>query len=163
MNRRRLPLVEFAAFAAILAGGYLVISSSRATVLPAPAAKVVATPAPVPASTLIATAPIAVQAPPPALSAARAPVPLKVSRPATYWVGDAQASAAATPEGAVPTDPADKKVASDAAAKAMIEADGYKNVRALVKAPDGAWRGLAMRGAVEVAISVDANGSVSTQ
>ncbi len=42
----------------------------------------------------------------------------------------------------------------------MVEADGYKNVKSLVQAPDGAWRGLAMRGAVEMAISVDANGRV---
>jgi hypothetical protein len=42
----------------------------------------------------------------------------------------------------------------------MIEADGYKNVRSLVQAPDGAWRGLAMRGAAEIAISVDAKGRV---
>jgi hypothetical protein len=53
----------------------------------------------------------------------------------------------------------DRKETSDALARAMIEADGYKNVRSLVQEPDGAWRGL-MRGAVEIAISVDANGRV---
>ena len=45
----------------------------------------------------------------------------------------------------------------------MIEADGYRNVKSLAKAPDGSWRGLAMRGTVEVAVSVDDNGRVSTQ
>ena len=61
------------------------------------------------------------------------------------------------------TEQTDKKVSSDAAAKAMIEADGYKNVRSVAKAPDGSWRGFAMRGTVEVAISVDGSGNVSTQ
>jgi hypothetical protein len=44
----------------------------------------------------------------------------------------------------------------------IVEADGYKNVKSLAKTPDGVWRGLTLRGAVEVAISVDATGSVST-
>jgi hypothetical protein len=62
-------------------------------------------------------------------------------------------------ESVVTTQP-DKKAPSNAAAKAIVEADGYKNVRSLVQAPDGTWRGRAMRGAVEITIIVDANGSV---
>jgi hypothetical protein len=46
-------------------------------------------------------------------------------------------------------------------AKAAIELDGYKNVRALVKGPDGLWRGRAMRGRTEITVRVDASGSVS--
>ena len=42
-----------------------------------------------------------------------------------------------------------------------IELDGYKHVRALEKGPDGVWRGRAMRGRTEIAIRVDATGSVS--
>jgi hypothetical protein len=84
---------------------------------------------------------------------------LRTGRHATYWVEDPQQPTAPTTEGAV-TEPTDKRLTSDATAKAMVEADGYKNVRALVQAPDGVWRGLAMRGAVEIAISVDANGRV---
>ncbi len=89
------------------------------------------------------------------------PVPLPTSRHSTYWVEDQRAIAATT--GGTVTEPTDRKATSDAAAKAMIEADGYKNVRSLVPAPDGRWRGLAMRGAVEIAISVDANGRVMAE
>ena len=43
----------------------------------------------------------------------------------------------------------------------MIEQDGYRNVRALVKGVDGVWHGRAMRGSTEIAVSVDGSGSVS--
>jgi hypothetical protein len=45
----------------------------------------------------------------------------------------------------------------------MIETDGYKKVDALVQGPDGVWRGRALRGETEVAVSVDPAGNVSTQ
>jgi adhesin HecA-like repeat protein len=48
-----------------------------------------------------------------------------------------------------------------AAAKAAIEADGYKSVRDLAKAPNGRWTARALRGATEIAVSVAADGSVS--
>lgn len=47
------------------------------------------------------------------------------------------------------------------AAKAAIEADGYKRVSALVKATNGAWRAKAFRGSTEVQLTVDSTGSVS--
>jgi hypothetical protein len=157
MSRHLFPVAELAALVGILAGGYLIVASSKATAIPAAAgdqhdkrltAREVALPAPP-------------QAPATTNSSARSPVPLQVSRRATYWVEDQQQPATTT-EGAI-TEKKDRKETSDDPAKAMIEADGYKNVRSLVKMPDGVWRGLAMRGAVEVAISVDASGSVSTQ
>lgn len=47
------------------------------------------------------------------------------------------------------------------AAKASIESDGYRRVSGLVRGTDGVWRGRAMRGATEVAVSVDALGNVT--
>jgi hypothetical protein len=55
------------------------------------------------------------------------------------------------------------KSGGDAQAKAAIELDGYKNVRALTKGPDGLWHGRAMRGRTEIAVRVDAGGSVSAE
>ena len=55
----------------------------------------------------------------------------------------------------------DAKAVGGTQAKAAIELDGYKNVRGLEKGPDGVWRGRAMRGRTEIAIRVDATGSVS--
>jgi hypothetical protein len=51
--------------------------------------------------------------------------------------------------------------ADGAAAKAAIEADGYKGVRGLVREADGSWRGKALRGRTEIAIRVGPDGSVS--
>ncbi len=47
------------------------------------------------------------------------------------------------------------------AAKAAIEADGYKGVRNLVQTADGKWTGRAMRGATEISVTVTSDGSVS--
>lgn len=49
------------------------------------------------------------------------------------------------------------------AAKAAIEADGYKDVNALARESDGTWRGKAYRGATEVQVAVDGAGRVSVQ
>jgi hypothetical protein len=150
MNRRLFPFAELMAFAGILAGGYMIVAASRATAIPVAASDSHdARPAPPPAPTLALATTIA---------SARPPVPLRVDRHASYWVGDPQPPATSTD--AAVTEPTDKKAPADATARAMIEADGYKNVRSLVQAPGGVWRGLAMRGSVEIAISVAANGSV---
>jgi hypothetical protein len=158
MSRHLFSVAELAALVGILAAGYLIVTSSKATAISValsdgpdkpPTAREVAPPAPPQA---VATA---------ISSSARPPVPLQVSRRSTYRVEDTQLPAAAT-DGAI-TEQKSRKEASEATAKAVIEADGYKNVRFLVKAPDGTWRGLAMRGAVEIAISIDASGSVSAE
>ena len=52
---------------------------------------------------------------------------------------------------------------NDGQAKRAIEFDGYRNVHDLVKGPDGSWRGRAMRGRTEIAVRVDASGSVSAE
>jgi len=147
-------------FSGILAGGYLIVAAARATATPI-AASERHDKQPTPGE---AANPAAAPAPTPArparFSSDKPPVPLRTSRHATYWVEDpARPPTPTTMEGAV-TQPSEKRVASDATAKATIEADGYKNVRSLVRASDGAWRGLAMRGTVEIAVSVDANGRV---
>ena len=49
------------------------------------------------------------------------------------------------------------------AAKAAIEADGYKRVSVLGKAGNGAWRAKAYRGTAEVQLTVDGTGRVSTE
>jgi hypothetical protein len=159
MSRRLFPFAELMLFSGILAGGYVIVAAAKATATPVavsdrynkqPTASEAANPGSAPAPTL---------APRTRFSSAKPPVPLLTSRHATYWVEDPQRPTAPTSEGAV-MEPTAKSVTSDATAKAMIEADGYKKVRSLVQAPDGAWRGLAMRGAVEIAIIVDANGRV---
>jgi hypothetical protein len=50
---------------------------------------------------------------------------------------------------------------TEAVAKAAIEADGYKDVRALTRGPDGVWKASALRGQTEVLLSVGPTGSVS--
>jgi hypothetical protein len=47
------------------------------------------------------------------------------------------------------------------AAKAAIEADGYKRVNVLGKGADGSWRATAYRGSTEVQLAVDGTGRVS--
>jgi len=64
-------------------------------------------------------------------------------------------------DGGLPPAPGDAKSGNSARAKAAVELDGYKNVRGLEMGPDGIWRGRAMRGRTEIAIRVDATGSVS--
>ena len=49
------------------------------------------------------------------------------------------------------------------AAKAAIEADGYKAVSVLGKAGNGTWRAKAYRGATEVQLVVDITGRVSAE
>ena len=48
------------------------------------------------------------------------------------------------------------------AAKAAVEADGYKGVTVLGKAGNGGWRAKGFRGATEVLLTVDGAGGVST-
>jgi hypothetical protein len=163
MSRRLFPFAELIFFAGILASGYVIVASTNATAVPVaatarpdkqPAASEAANPAAAPAPTMAPT-----PAPRTRISSAKPPVPLRTDRHVTYWVEDPRKPTATSTEGAAALQ-TEKKAASDAAAKAMIEADGYKNVRSLARGPDGSWRGLAMRGAVEIAVILDANGRV---
>ena len=64
------------------------------------------------------------------------------------------------PEVALANDTDVDKIA-ESAAKAAIEADGYRAVRILQRATGGEWRARALRGATEVGLSVDGSGNVS--
>jgi hypothetical protein len=155
MSRRLFPFAELMLFAGILASGYVIVASTNATAIPVAATTRSDKPTAREAANPAALTP---PAPPARISSAKPPVPLRTSRHPTYWSEDPKPPPAAT-EGAVAAQ-TEKRATSDAAAKAMIEADGYKNVSSLVQGPDGSWHGLAMRGAVEVAISLDADGRV---
>lgn len=49
------------------------------------------------------------------------------------------------------------------AAKAAVEADGYKRVTVLGRKPDGTWQMKAYRGDTEVVVTVDGAGTVATE
>jgi len=51
-------------------------------------------------------------------------------------------------------------VIDDTAAKAAIEASGYREVTGLIKAADGTWRATAYIGTAEVQLVVDTRGRV---
>ena len=92
------------------------------------------------------------------LEARRAPVPLvrnvrpPVAPPPT-------AADAPAPDAEVQAqDELDRK-----AAKAAVEADGYKRVTVLGKGSDGTWRTKAYRGTTEVRLTVDGTGRVSLE
>ena len=55
------------------------------------------------------------------------------------------------------------KISTAAEANAALEADGYKSVSWLRLNADGKWTGSAMRGNQQMAVSVDADGKVSSQ
>lgn len=67
----------------------------------------------------------------------------------------------ATPDSGTVASSASPDTAGENAARAAIEADGYKNVR-IVSKGDGVWRAKALRGKTEVLLIVDSNGSVTT-
>lgn len=149
----------------LLVSGYLLGPVPGATANPAAPA-----PPPQPATTITASAPTT-STPTARLSgpikAARPPVPLVVSTPRTYFVPNpADAEPAVVPAMATATlpfgDMAGASAADRAAARAAIEQDGYRNVRALQRGADGMWHAHALRGSTEIVVSVDAGGSVST-
>ena len=53
--------------------------------------------------------------------------------------------------------------AAEAAVRSKIEGAGYTSVKGLTMAPDGTWRGIGIRDNVEVAVSVDPAGNISSQ
>ena len=52
---------------------------------------------------------------------------------------------------------------TEAAARSLIEADGYRNVTGLTQGSDGAWHGKALRGSTETGVFIDARGHVSVE
>jgi hypothetical protein len=99
----------------------------------------------------------------PAIAAARA---VEAHQPPIPLVRNVAAlpATATSPDVGMPD--AEKQAQDDLdrrAAKAAIEADGYKGVSVLGKGPDGAWRAKAYRGTTEVQLTVDGTGGVSAE
>jgi hypothetical protein len=129
-----------------------------------------ATPAPVPAKTAhaepmpSATSPtLAKKAPAPtvqraALEPRQAPVPLQMKPRPAVNLPTIEAKAEDKP-GETPAD-ASTDGFNEKAAKAAIEADGYKSVKVLRKGANGVWHASGLRGSTTVMLTVDASGSV---
>lgn len=130
---------------------------------PAPAATATAAPPSVAPQAAIAKAPAARAS---TIKAARAPVPLLTRGHDSYVDVSTLPATEPGPSGSPLLEAKasqDDSPAAMAAARASIEMDGYRNVRGLVRTADGSWRGRAMRGNTEIAIAVDASGSVSAE
>ena len=99
----------------------------------------------------------------------RAPVPFERKGPAS--AGPTAADSVPVPRRAVsgPADNAEsagltsRRALDINAAKAAVEADGYKRVMILGPATNGAWRAKGYRGDTEVGLSVAADGSVTME
>jgi hypothetical protein len=138
----------------LLAGSYA-IRSTPAAVTSAPTALLAARQAP--------PQPVK-QVPAGTMKALQAPVPLLVGKHDRYFDASTTPDAAAPGQAAIATtDNVEQPSAApdNSVARASIETDGYRNVRDLMRASDGVWHARAMRGKTEVAVKVDAGGSVS--
>lgn len=91
------------------------------------------------------------------LEARRAPVPLVRNLRALPLVVSIPDFAAADSEERV------QDVLNKKAAKAAIEADGYKQASVLGKSTDGSWRAKAYRGSTEVQLTVDGTGRLTLE
>jgi hypothetical protein len=91
----------------------------------------------------------------PMLEARQAPVPLVRNARPRPEPSPAAAPAVVDPQQQAQDD-LDRK-----AARAAVEADGYKRVTLLGKASNGAWRAKGFRGSTEVLLTVDGTGRVS--
>jgi hypothetical protein len=156
MLRSFLPLVVAVG---LIAGAYM-------TVLPPNAAAVSTSEAKVFARAAKAEKPFALPIPVSVSASTRAPVPLLVAKHETYFVNQPPAEEVQQPPSInadAPIQISESASPSDATAKAMIEGDGYRNVKALSKGSDGNWHGRAMRGSTEITVSVGATGDVSAE
>ena len=88
-----------------------------------------------------------------------APVPLHMrERPPVNLPQTVESAAVATPALAAAAD-----AEGGSFARSAIEADGYRSVKNIVPGADGSWRARALRGKVEVVLTVDREGRVSTE
>jgi hypothetical protein len=135
--------------------------NEKTATAPAPTVPSVAKAAPAAAPT--AAAPTVQKA---SVEARQAPVPFQmrprspVNLPPVADKGGAEAKATDKP-GETPSNPAAGDTAGQSAARAAIEADGYKGVKVLRKGVDGVWHASAMRGTATVMLTVNASGSVA--
>lgn len=94
----------------------------------------------------------------------QAPVPYQMKpRPPVNLppVADKDKAAEAKASGDKPGEAASDDAAGEKAARAAIEADGYKGVKVLRKGANGVWHASALRGKTTVMLTVDSSGSVS--
>ncbi len=148
MNQHTLPFGSLVAFVAIVATAYLLAPAFGTTAQHVRAF----VPAQV-GDTIKRTLP-----PTFAVLPSKLPVPLLAIIHDGYVAEPVEQAPALVAEVVPPPKPAGSE-----SAKAMIELDGYKNIRGLVQISDGHWRGHAFRGSTEVALSVDASGTVSAE
>lgn len=127
-------------------------------------------PATVPAPAAPSAAPTGTSAPAPTVQKAsveprQAPVPFQMKpRPAVNLppVADKdRATGTSGQTGDKPGEASSDDPAGEKAARAAIEADGYKGVKVLRKGANGIWHASALRGKTTVLLTVDASGSVS--
>ena len=140
-------------------------TASPATVATAPAAA--PAPAAVPAPT-VATAPVPSARPSAPVEAARPPVPLRLTHKAPLPEKPAKPDSKAGSTSKTSTDTPEKaEMATDdkaqQAARAAIEADGYKGVQMLNQVGNGVWKASALRGKTRIVVNVDAAGNVFTE
>jgi hypothetical protein len=100
-----------------------------------------------------------------AIEARRAPVPLvRNTRPPVLASTSIDALLASADALKAPAAQDEQKTQDDLdrkAAKAAVEADGYKRAALVGKASNGSWRAKAYRGTTEVWLTVDGTGRVS--
>ncbi|HEV3490621.1 MAG TPA: hypothetical protein VG224_08415 [Reyranella sp.] len=133
------------------------VASAFALGSPEPAARDLPMPvvAKQPAPISVAPAPVVKKA---SFEARRAPVPLLMKPRPTIEQPIFDADAVG-PE--VPAKIGDGS--GESAAKAAIEADGYKRAKVVRQGDNGLWYAKAMRGTTEVSLTVDAGGRVSLE
>jgi hypothetical protein len=139
------------------------VTEATRTTMTTGAEKTEAAPAPAaPIATKRAPAPTVQKA---SVEARQAPVPFQLKpRPPVNLppVADKATEAKASGKpGETPSDPAAGDTGGENAARAAIEADGYKGVKVLRKGANGVWHASAMRGKTTVMLTVDASGSVT--
>jgi hypothetical protein len=102
------------------------------------------------------------------VEAARPPVPLRVTHKPPLPEKPVAADKKASTDGKAGTDTPEKSESApdektQQAARAAIEADGYKGVQILSQGSNGVWKASALRGKTRVVVSVDQAGNVFTE
>lgn len=102
------------------------------------------------------------------VEAARPPVPLRVTHKPPLPEKPVAADKKASTDGKAGTDTPEKTESApdektQQAARAAIEADGYKGVQILSQGSNGVWKASALRGKTRVVVSVDQAGNVFTE
>jgi hypothetical protein len=111
-------------------------------------------PAPAPAVAVAASTPAKST-----LEARQAPVPLVLKTRTSVALPDFDSAAPAS----APAAEAKANEGDGGAAKAAVEADGYKSVKVLRKGANGLWYAEALRGKTKVLLTVDSQGNVAAE